>query len=390
MATEARERALLAQYRPLPSDNCNENVPKRYLRVIVQNYYASYSSSMAPPRILWLERDTTVQQVHLEVFKAVRGLMEKYLKREGLWDMSVVDQYKHIFSEENRRNRKDASYSSYYSSYSNRLPYKLKIYNRLQDLYRRSENCFFCGKTYCQNCELPEGQEAYIPEEGGRNTPITLNHLLAQIPKRKGQELVTNCHHYIYDENKGGSSYYSTSYSSGSYYYGGRSKVKDFEASDNLDFELVIEWSRTNCQSIYDVDPSVMSYARRMDEPEVDNNPKNDLRDSDEEEKRIEKSAKRVSGQTAGSFTLEGCLQYFQQPEQLQPQNEWYCGRCKDHVLATKQVQVYRAPPILLIQFKRFKMTNQSRSSYYSSYYSFSSSGASEGEKITDLIHYPL
>ena len=88
--------------------------------------------------------------------------------------------------------------------------------------------------------------------------------------------------------------------------------MKDFEASDNLDFELVIEWSRTNCQSIYDVDPSVMSYARRMDEPEVDNNPKNDLRDSDEEEKRIEKSAKRVSGQTAGSFTLEGCLQYFQ------------------------------------------------------------------------------
>ena len=59
-------------------------------------------------------------------------------------------------------------------------------------------------------------------------------------------------------------------------------------------------------------------------------------------------------------------------------------------MLATKQVQVYRAPPILLIQFKRFKMTNQSRSSYYSSYYSFSSSGASEGEKITDLIHYPL
>lgn len=90
------------------------------------------------------------------------------------------------------------------------------------------------------------------------------------------------------------------------------------------------------------------------------------------------------------SFTLEGCLKYFEQPEQLQPQNEWYCGRCKEHVLATKRVQIYKAPPILLILFKRFKMTNQSRSGYSSSYYYFSSSGASEGEKITDLIRFPL
>ncbi len=85
---------------------------------------------------------------------------------------------------------------------------------------------------------------------------LTLNHLLGLIPKRKGQQLLTNVHNYLYDENtakQSSSSYssyygYSGSYYSGSSNYGSRyNKPKEYEITDNLDFELIIEWSRSNC-----------------------------------------------------------------------------------------------------------------------------------------------
>ncbi|VDK57255.1 unnamed protein product, partial [Gongylonema pulchrum] len=34
-----------------------------------------------------------------------------------------------------------------------------------------------------------------------------------------------------------------------------------------------------------------------------------------------------------------------------------YCGKCKEHVEATKQLVLYRLPPILIIQLKRFIYT---------------------------------
>lgn len=332
-------------------------------------------------------------------------MFHKYFKKNEMNPEDYEANYAKIFSEENKKVKKD--HFSYYSSYTTRLPYKVKLVNKLAEIGRRSDECFYCLKSYCNNCELPEGKSTlvYLNKKKGsyaadlygepkateteEKIEMTLNHILGLIPKRKGKELMTNMHHYIYDENTtkqtSSYSYYGyNSYSGGSRY----GKPKEFEISDNLDFELMIEWSRSNCNQIYDIDPTNLSYFTSVEDSDQDNNPKNDNRDDEnganeeEDEKyddRLAKSAKRIAAKKMSSFTLEGCLKYFEQPEQLQPQNEWYCGRCKEHVLATKRVQIYKAPPILLILFKRFKMTNQSRSGYSSSYYYFSSSGASEG-----------
>jgi len=41
--------------------------------------------------------------------------------------------------------------------------------------------------------------------------------------------------------------------------------------------------------------------------------------------------------------------------EMLDEQNKWYCSRCKDHVQATKSLDIYRAPLVLVVSLKRFK-----------------------------------
>ena len=53
--------------------------------------------------------------------------------------------------------------------------------------------------------------------------------------------------------------------------------------------------------------------------------------------------------------TLYECLDQFVKPEKLEEKNEWYCSKCKKHIRATKQMQIFKSPPILIIHLKRFK-----------------------------------
>ena len=53
-------------------------------------------------------------------------------------------------------------------------------------------------------------------------------------------------------------------------------------------------------------------------------------------------------------MTLAKCLKKFCKEEQLEKGNEWYCNKCKKHVLAKKKMELYYLPKILIICFKRF------------------------------------
>ena len=55
------------------------------------------------------------------------------------------------------------------------------------------------------------------------------------------------------------------------------------------------------------------------------------------------------------TVTLEQCLAQFTAPEVLSRDNKWYCSKCKDHVQATKSLQVWRLPEVLVLHLKRFE-----------------------------------
>ena len=52
---------------------------------------------------------------------------------------------------------------------------------------------------------------------------------------------------------------------------------------------------------------------------------------------------------------IEDCFDEFKRAEILDEDNMWYCNKCKEHVRARKQLEIFRAPPIFIINFKRFK-----------------------------------
>ena len=70
--------------------------------------------------------------------------------------------------------------------------------------------------------------------------------------------------------------------------------------------------------------------------------------------KKEEPKKEGEEDELSGKMTLEKCLKKFCKEEQLQQGDEWYCSRCKKHVLAKKKMELYYVPKILIICFKRF------------------------------------
>jgi ubiquitin carboxyl-terminal hydrolase 8 len=52
--------------------------------------------------------------------------------------------------------------------------------------------------------------------------------------------------------------------------------------------------------------------------------------------------------------TLQDCMGLFLSTEVLRGTNQWYCEKCKQHVDATKKIDLWILPPILIVHLKRF------------------------------------
>lgn len=70
---------------------------------------------------------------------------------------------------------------------------------------------------------------------------------------------------------------------------------------------------------------------------------------------RIDEAQDDQSQFESKEISIEDCFCEFKKTEILDEQNMWYCNKCKEHVRAKKQLEIYKAPPIFIINFKRFK-----------------------------------
>jgi ubiquitin carboxyl-terminal hydrolase 4/11/15 len=66
-----------------------------------------------------------------------------------------------------------------------------------------------------------------------------------------------------------------------------------------------------------------------------------------------EKKAKRIARKKSG-ITLDECLTETSKSETLSEENPWYCSNCKELRRATKTLDIWTVPDILIIHLKRF------------------------------------
>ncbi|KAF9172125.1 CSN-associated deubiquitinating enzyme Ubp12 [Mortierella sp. AD010] len=56
-------------------------------------------------------------------------------------------------------------------------------------------------------------------------------------------------------------------------------------------------------------------------------------------------------------ITLDDCLNEYTKEEQLGEEDPWYCPTCKEHQQATKKLDIWRFPDVLVVHLKRFSHT---------------------------------
>ncbi|KAJ8371314.1 hypothetical protein SKAU_G00113420 [Synaphobranchus kaupii] len=75
---------------------------------------------------------------------------------------------------------------------------------------------------------------------------------------------------------------------------------------------------------------------------------------------------------TQTTVQLQQCIELFTTVETLEEENPWYCPTCKKHQLATKKLDLWSLPEVLIIHLKRFSYTKYSR------------------EKLDTIVDFPL
>jgi len=77
--------------------------------------------------------------------------------------------------------------------------------------------------------------------------------------------------------------------------------------------------------------------------------------------------------------SIYDCLEAFRTEEKLEKDNSWFCSTCKKHQEAYKKLEIFRAPNILIIQLKRFKIKSEN---IYS--------GVLHNKKNDSLVIFPI
>ncbi|KAI1128511.1 hypothetical protein F5Y10DRAFT_173411 [Nemania abortiva] len=68
----------------------------------------------------------------------------------------------------------------------------------------------------------------------------------------------------------------------------------------------------------------------------------------------LEKAQEARAKRRKHGLTLDECLDEFERDEVLSEQDMWYCPRCKEHRRASKKLDLWKTPDILIIHLKRF------------------------------------
>lgn len=79
-----------------------------------------------------------------------------------------------------------------------------------------------------------------------------------------------------------------------------------------------------------------------------------------------------IPDEDAGKVSLLDCLKEYSKEEKLQEEELWSCPKCKTLVEATKKLDIWKLPNILIVHLKRFKYNRKTKG------------------KITTLVDFPI
>ncbi|CAF1196465.1 unnamed protein product [Adineta steineri] len=115
-----------------------------------------------------------------------------------------------------------------------------------------------------------------------------------------------------------------------------------------------IDFNRTNTTLVVDVSPSVVEKYEQDEKKRID-------KDRQPSSSTNNSGVQTRSQHKQSTTSLLDCFKYFTTKETLSDNDQWYCPKCKQLKNASKKIDLWLLPKILIVQLKRFNYTRHYR-----------------------------
>jgi hypothetical protein len=112
-----------------------------------------------------------------------------------------------------------------------------------------------------------------------------------------------------------------------------------------------IDFSRTSVELIVEVASSLVDLYKKQHEAKY----------KEKDQRSSPNSINRSQGQPKRVTSLLDCFRHFTTKETLSDEDLWLCPKCKELKKATKKIDLWLLPKILIVQLKRFNYTRYYR-----------------------------
>lgn len=106
---------------------------------------------------------------------------------------------------------------------------------------------------------------------------------------------------------------------------------------------IVVDWVEGAFEMLFDDGKATFEQCETLADPE------------------LEKARQARTKRSKHGITLDNCLDEFERKEVLSEQDTWYCPGCKQHQRATKNLELWKTPDILVVHLKRFSSSGYRR-----------------------------
>lgn len=301
----------------------------------------SQRTRILSPRVIYLCKKWSLNFVHFYIFEYLQPLLDLLENNaEGL-DSSEKKDKPHksgsffVIPEdasvndliENNEKKLQELYQKYFSSLNTDLdndtiqyqkekgyPYRLRLKRTSFETSRFSRDhdiCTYCKKNNCWDCLLPSNGENTIAD------------VLDLIPKSTFNDReIDNSYYYLND------------------------KYRNFITLNNMDFAFEVSFLENFAAPIMEsANTQNISHKQDFGKLQIINKQSSynyiDFKTHKESNDRL--------------LNVIDCFKNFVKLEKLEANNEWFCPDCKKHVRATKKMEIYNSPNILIVHLKRFK-----------------------------------
>jgi len=118
-----------------------------------------------------------------------------------------------------------------------------------------------------------------------------------------------------------------------------------------------IDFNRTNTTLVVDVAPSIVDKYEQDEKKRLEKERTQPNNNSSTNNSGVQTRSQHKQSTT----TLLDCFKYFTTKETLSDNDQWYCPKCKQLKNASKKIDLWLLPKVLIVQLKRFNYTRHYR-----------------------------